>query len=180
MKKILFAALFFAMAQQALAQTDTLKKTTTRTSSRPVTLVNPNQQLLKKQNAQAPLPDMRITAITVTYKGEQTFGGEVKQVYEINYTVKNEGTLAIRAGSVSVQGYFSNDPNYPLAVPGCGSGVALPPNQMLNPGESGSGFINCTIKFTKSAQTLYTLLIDPGNYVKELDESNNKAQVSIL
>lgn len=184
MKKIFILLLIVGSQQILFAQNDTLKrKADAKVADKQATIINPNTSKLATQRTLTPppqLPDLRITAISVTYKGDKMYDGVMKQVYEVNYTIKNEGTVAIRSGSVGVQGYFSNDPNYPMAVAGCGSGVQLPPNQMLNPGDSGSGFITCTLAFARTPQTVYTLFVDANNYVKEINEQNNKAQVSVL
>ena len=149
--------------------TDTIKRETIKTE--------PENTYVKPPAA---LPDLKLSTLSFSFVGSQVVEGVTKHTFQINYTVKNEGTLTVAANTVYLQGYIRFTGTNPRTVPACGSVITSLSSQMIPAGASYSGWFRCTAAFDKNNPPLYLLDLDPGNSVKELNEQNNSAQMTIL
>jgi hypothetical protein len=146
-------------------------------STAPKTALSPKPQTL---NTSPPntmvqkLPDLKIVSFTVSFLDKALGDG-----IEINYTVKNEGTVAVAKGLVSITGMIGYGAADTRPFAGCGSGLGLN-YEFLNPGETGSGSYRCYTHIERTGNPVYTLTLDRNNSIKELNENNNMAQASIL
>lgn len=170
MKSVQLFIVLFLFANISLAQVKTVKPASIPRDKQ----ISPREKLQVKSPAPESLPDLRIVALSVTYTGDQTIGGETRRKLEISYTIKNEGTIAVNPTAFSVQGFLSN------GLPGCGGGLNLPAGNLLEPGATASGNFTCSAKLDKTGAPVYTLQADYGNRIKESNEQNNSAQQTII
>jgi hypothetical protein len=180
-QSILFAALLLSLTSlQAQISNPKLSVKTTRTTDTVKQVgikVNAPNTYVKPP---APLPDLRLSTLGFSFVNSQVVDGVTMHTFQINYTVKNEGTLAIAANSVHLQGYASFGGTNPRTVPACGSTLTTLAWQMIPAGATFSGWFRCTMAFDKNNPPLYKLYVDPDNTVKEISEDNNGAQMTIL
>ena len=99
MKQIIAFALL-ATSLYANSQTDSskkrietmpVKKTVVTAETKPATLQPQGDKLIRDPK----LPDLKIVSFTVTYINSQVVDGKTKHNIEINFTIKNEGTVAV-------------------------------------------------------------------------------------
>lgn len=155
----------------------TVKSTKIKDTVKVETLkIKPENTYVKKPS----LPDLKLTAMNITLVRSELVEGVMKHTIQINYTVKNEGTVDIAANKVFTQGFiFLPGPNQ-RTIPGCGSVMSTLTWDNVPVGGSFSGSFRCTAAFDKSNPPLYRLHIDPDGLVKELNEENNMGQMTIL
>ena len=174
MKKIFsFTILFMMLTVIATAQkTQLVKKADT---AKVQTLkVTPENTYVK------PLPDLRLTALSFSLVSSQVVDGVTTYTFQINYTVKNDGTLAVAANSVFLQGYIHYGGSAPRTAPGCGSGIPAPKGEMINPGAERSASFRCTAPLDRNNPPQYTLNVDSDNLIKESNKGNNSVKTTIL
>lgn len=187
MKQAIFFAGIIMLALNAYSQTDSTKtKVLSKDKSKAVLntnnsgFVKDQQQRRSGTTSPAQLPDMKITSFNVRYVSSQVINGIMKHTLEISYTVKNEGTVSLPASSVALQGWIGYETAYPKIILGCGQALSTIASEILNPGASYTGSFMCTAQFDKNNHPIYTLYLDETNTVKELNEQNNTAQMTIL
>ena len=139
--------------------------------------VNPENTYVKPLT---PLPDLKLSTLGFSLVSTQIVDGVAKHTFQINYTVKNEGNLSVAANTVFLQGYISFTGANPRTIAGCGTVVRSLAGEMINAGDSYSGFYRCTAPFDRNNPPLYKLYLDSDNIVKESNEENNFAQMTIL
>lgn len=129
------------------------------------------------------LPDLKIVSISIAkLSSSPEAAGLTKYVFEVSYTIKNEGNIAIDARLVDVGGSIDYE-NAAVARPiaGCGSGLTTLSGEMINPGATYGGSYRCyNVSLENSQHYIYLLKVDGSNKVAELNEQNNSAQISIL
>jgi hypothetical protein len=129
------------------------------------------------------LPDLKIVSINISkISSSPDAVGLTKYVFEVSYTVKNEGNIAVEAKTVDVSGTIDYE-NATVARPiaGCGSGLPSLSGEMINPGATYDGSYRCYgVSLENSQHYIYTLKVDRSEKVAELNEQNNTAQISIL
>ena len=184
MKRIILFAAVLVTSLHAISQTDSLRKTVATTpvkkvavgtDTKPATIQPQGDKLIRDPK----LPDLKIVSFTVSYVNSLVVDGKTKHTIEINYSLKNEGTVAVSKNSFGVQGWISYDAAFPKSIPACGQTVSSFANDMLKPGDSHAGSFRCTAEFNKNNRIVYTLYVDEDNTVKELSEGNNSAQLTI-
>lgn len=184
MKRIIFFMLIAAFFLRANSQTDSarkrielypVKKAVATPGSKPATLQPQGDKLIRDPQ----LPDLKMVSVTVTYISSQVVDGKTKHTIEINYSLKNEGTVPVAKNLFGVQGWIGYDPSFPKTISACGQILSPFANDMLKPGDTHSGSFRCTAEFNKNSRIIYTLLVDGDNFIKELSEENNSAQLNI-
>ncbi|MGB8191932.1 MAG: CARDB domain-containing protein [Chitinophagaceae bacterium] len=128
----------------------------------------------------APLPDLRLSALSFTLVNTQVINGVTQHTFQINYTVSNDGTQSVAANAVFLQGYISYSGTTPKTSAGCGSVMTTLQGEMINAGATRTGWFRCTASFDRNNPPLYRLFIDSDNSVKESNEENNSAQMTII
>ena len=174
MKKIFLFILFAAFISTAVSAQITRATTTTKTdTSKMQTLKTTAPNTYVKPQA-----DLRITALTFTHVKTELVNGVATHTFQINYSVKNEGNLAVSAGNVLLQGFIHHTP--PPTTGGCGRVVGERNGDMINPGATISGWFRCTSAFDRNNPPVYRLWIDSEHLVKESNEDNNMAQSTLI
>jgi hypothetical protein len=172
MKKITLIVLAIAcMSTTVSAQKTTVTKKVDASNTQTLK-TTPENTLIKK------LPDLRVSALSFSHVSTAMVNGAATHTFQINYTVVNDGNLAVAANTVVLQGFIHRT-NLPTTG-GCGSVVSTQSTEMINPGASRSGFFRCTAPFDKNNPPLYRLWIDSDNILKESNKENNMAQMTII
>jgi hypothetical protein len=129
------------------------------------------------------LPDLKIVSINIAKLSSSPDAvGMTKYVFEVSYTIKNEGNNAIDARLVDVSGSIDYE-NATVARPiaGCGGVLTTLSGNMINPGATYGGSYRCYgVSLENSQKYIYALKVDGSEKVAELNEQNNSAQISIL
>jgi CARDB len=183
MKQIIAVILILATCFYAKSQTDLKKTTETRpakktaasTESKPATLQPQGDRLIPDPK----LPDLKMVSLAVTYINSQVIDGKTKHSIEVNFTLKNDGTVAVDKYLFGVQGWIGYDAAFPKTIAACGIALSHYAGNMLNPGETYTNSFRCTAAFNKNSPIIYTLYTDEDNRIKELTEGNNSAQLTI-
>lgn len=184
MKQVIFFTATLALCLNAYSQLDNTKRKIS-TKETPKTLVIDNQKYIKGQKGEntappAQLPDLKIVSFNVNYLSTQVVDGVTKHTVEISYTIKNEGMLSLPANTVDLQGWIGYDPSYPKVTAAGGRVLSPIATEVINPGATYQGSFRSTAAFDKNNHPVYTLFLDDANRVKELNEQNNSAQMTIL
>lgn len=125
-----------------------------------------------------------------TFRYDPANGGAVY----ITYVVKNNGTDAVDLNNITVQGYIdapvtkptATPPSFPVNgknyYPGGGHSLATF-STMLSGGQEKENTLNCfnlsrDIYFNTADNYTYTLFVDKGNIINEVNENNNTAAYS--
>lgn len=129
------------------------------------------------------LPDLKVLSISIAkLRSSQEVAGLTSYDFEVSYTIKNEGNIAIDARSVTMGGYidYENATVY-RPISGCGSVLNTLSGKMINPGETFGGSYRCHgVSLENSRRYTYTIKVDYPDNVVEINEENNTAQISIL
>jgi len=180
MKKILFI-LVLTVSVNALIQAQT--KTPVSSKSQRNTSVSLTPPPAGKAIPPLQMPDLKIEAINIAkLSSSPDAAGLTKFGFEISYTIKNEGSIAIDARTVDVSGSIDYE-NASVARPIAGGGSVLTTlsGNMINPGATYGGSYRCyNVILENSQHYMYTLKVDGSEKVAELNEKNNSAQISIL
>jgi len=175
MKQILaFIFFFFSISIIATAQKTPVTTKKADPSTVQTLKVKPENSYVK------PSPDLRLTAVSFSLVSTQVVDGVTTHTFQINFTVKNEGNLAVAANTVYLQGWITYTGASPRTIAGGGRVVTSIAGQMINPGEARSESFRTTAAFDKNNPPIYKLVIDSDNLVKESNEENNMAQTTIL
>ena len=172
-QSLLFIYFIFASSVIASAQKTALVKKADTTKVQTLK-VAPENTYVK------PLPDLRLTAVSFSLVSSTVTDGVTTYTFQINYTVKNDGNLAVAANSVYLQGWIHYGGSAPRTTAGCGSAIPAFRTEMINPGAERSASFRCTAAFDRNNPPQYTLSIDRDNLLKESNEDNNSVRTSIL
>ena len=170
MKKIalfIMAAAFISTAVSA----QITRATTKRTDSVQTLKTKPENIYVKPQ------ADLRFSTLSFSNVSTKMVDGVATHTFEIHYTIKNDGNLAVNANTVTLQGFIFRT-NLPTTG-GCGR-VASTTGEMINPGGSLSGWFRCTLAFDKNNPPLYRLWVDSEHRLNESNEDNNMAQATLI
>jgi hypothetical protein len=178
MKKILFIiALTLTVNILIQAQTPVSSKSQ-RSGSIPLT-PPPAAKSLQPQK----LPDLKVISISIAkLSSSQVVAGLTNYAFEVSYTIKNEGNIAIDARSVDIGGTIDYE-NATVARPigGCGGSLTTLSGEIINPGATYGGSYRCSdVSLENSRRYIYSFKVDQNNRVTELNEQNNTAQITIL
>ena len=174
MKKISLFFLVAAFASTSVSAQITRATTTTKTdTSKMQTLKTTAPNTYVKPQA-----DLRITALTFTHVKTELVNGVATHTFAINYSVKNEGNLAVAVSSIGLQGFIHRT-NQPTTG-ACGRVLGDRTGDMINPGATISGWFRCTSAFDRNNPPLYRLWVDSENSLKESNEDNNMAQSTLI
>ena len=174
MKKILLVSFLAACVTTSIsAQITRTTTTTTKTDSLKMETLKtaPENTIVKRQ------ADLRITALSFAHVSTTLVNGVTTHTYEIRYTIKNDGNLAVPANSVLLQGFIFRT-GQPTAG-ACGR-VASTLGETINPGATMSGTFRCTHAFDKNNPPTYRLIVDYDNNFKESNEDNNMVQSTLI
>jgi len=179
MKKILFIlVLTVSLNTLIIAQTKTPVGSKYQNSSVSLT-PSPGAKAALAQK----LPDLKIVSINIAKLSSSPDAvGLTKYAFEVSYTIKNEGNVAIDARTVDIGGTIDYE-NATVARPIGGGGQVLTTlsGEMINPGATYGGSYRCyNVSLENSRRYIYTIKADQNNSVIELNEQNNSAQISIL
>ncbi len=174
--KQIYAFIFFSLSFSIIASAQKTPVTTKKADPSTIqTLkVKPENSYVK------PSPDLRLTAVSFSLVNTQIVNGVTTHTFQINYTVKNEGNMAVAANTVFLQGWITYTTPSPRTTAGCGAVITTLAGQMINPGATIANSFRCTASFDKNNPPIYKLVIDSDNLVKESNEDNNMAQTTIL
>ena len=184
MKYIIFFSVSFALYLNAQSQIDSTKRKII-TKETPKTLTIDNQRYSKgwKGETSAPpvlMPDLIIVSFDAHYLSTQVVDGVTKNLVEITYIIKNEGTASVLSNKVGWQGWIGYDSGNPKQIPAGGSAISAPSaTDLINPGDIRQRSFRVTVPFDKNNHPLYTMYLDDLNMVKELNEQNNVMQKAI-
>lgn len=178
MKKILFIIVFtLSVITLIRAQTPVSSKYQ-KTGSIPLSS-SPTAKSFQAQK----LADLKVVSISIAkLSSKQVAAGLTSYDFEVSYTVKNEGNIAIDARSVDIGGTIDYE-NATVARPIGGGGGMLTTlsGEIINPGATYGGSYRCyNVSLENSRRYLYSIKVDQNERVAELNEQNNTAQISIL
>jgi len=180
MKKILFI-LVLTIIVNTLVQAQT--KTPVSSKYQKNTSVSLTPSPVAKAAPAQKLPDLKIVSISLAkLRGSPGTVGLTSYAFEVSYTIKNEGNVAVDASLVDVGGSIDYE-NATVARPiaGSGSGLTTLSGNMINPGATYGGSYRCyNVSLKNSQHYNYLLKVDGSEKVAELNEQNNSAQISIL
>ncbi len=163
-----------------LAISGTYAQTVNRPGKLKEAVLRPIKNAPVKNTAPAQFPDLVIVSFDANYLGPQVVDGVTKNLVQITYTIKNEGTAGVMANLVGWQGWVGYDSGNPKLIPGGGSAISVSPTDVINPGETRQRSFRVTVAFDKNNHPLYTMYLDDLNTVKESNEQNNIMQKAIL
>jgi hypothetical protein len=178
MKQISFFIILVLAVLHTNAQLDSAKRKIVA-KEKPSTLVTDNPRYIKAQ-PMAQLPDLAFSAFNVSNVSNQVVGGVTKYTLEISYTVKNMGNVAVAEDKILLQGFIGYPQNFPGTTAGCGRVLSASATDIIKPGETRQDSFRCTVSLDRNNHPFYTLQLDYENGVKELNEQNNSAQMTIL
>ena len=179
MKKNLFI-LILTVAVSTLIQAQTKTPVSSKYQNSSVSLTP--SPVAKAAPAQK-LPDLKIVSLNIAKLSSSPDAvGLTKYAFEVSFTVKNEGNIAIDARSVDIGGTIDYE-NATVTRPIGGGGQVLTTlsGEMINPGATYGGSYRCyNVSLENSRRYIYTIKADQYNSVNELDEQNNTGKISIL
>jgi hypothetical protein len=178
MKKILFIIVLPFLVNTLIQAQTPISSKSQRTGSIPLT----PSPTAKSYQAQT-LPDLKVISISIAkLSSSQLAAGLTNYAFEVSYTVKNEGNIAIDARSVVIGGTIDYE-NATVTRPigGCGGSLTTLSGNLINPGATYGGSYRChNVSLENSRRYIYSIKVDQNNRVTELNEQNNTAQISIL
>ncbi len=178
MKKILFI-IVLTLSVNTLIQAQTpVSSKYQRTGSIPLT-PSPTAKAYQIQK----LPDLKVVSISIAkLRSSQEVTGLTSYDFEVTYTIKNEGNIAIDARSVDIGGTIDYE-NATVTRPigGCGCSLTSLSGEIINPGATYGGSYRChNVSLENSRRYIYSIKVDQNGRVTEINEQNNIAQISIL
>ena len=176
MKQIaLFILLVAGLSTSVEAQITRVTKTKTDSATVQTLKPKPENVYVKPP---APQADLRVSALTFSHVSTSVVDGVPTHTFQINYTITNDGNLAVDPRTVFIQGFIHRT-NAPTSG-ACGRVLGVLPNETINPGGTLSGFFRCTAAFDRNNPPLYRLWVDYSHAHKESNEDNNMAQSTLI
>lgn len=170
MKQLLFFIIMIGMMQAVDAQTKPNPLTTGKAKP-PAETIKVTPVTKPVATVKGRLPDLSVTLNSCNYN--PGLG-----MYEIIYTVKNNGYAPVPVNQISLSGkiHLTNGAFY---KGGCGASLAsgsATEGQVLNAGEERNGSFRCSAPLYTGNSYVYRLTVDEENRIKEGNEANNVSE----